>query len=48
MVVIVKYHLSQNSPAVSVRASQPPVPPSKLRNQTTNPLPVATPKTEKR
>jgi hypothetical protein len=37
-----------NSPAVSVRASQPPVPPSKLRNQTTNPLPVATPKTEKR
>ncbi|CAL9230136.1 unnamed protein product [Arabidopsis halleri] len=42
--------LSQNSPAVSVRASQPPVPPSKLsqRHQTTNPSPVATPKTEKR
>ncbi|KAG7550489.1 hypothetical protein ISN45_Aa06g012670 [Arabidopsis thaliana x Arabidopsis arenosa] len=42
--------LSQNSPAVSVRASQPPVPPSKLsqRNQTTNPSPVVTPKTEKR
>ncbi|XP_020878063.1 coiled-coil domain-containing protein SCD2 isoform X3 [Arabidopsis lyrata subsp. lyrata] len=39
-----------NSPAVSVRASQPPVPPSKLsqRHQTTNPSPVATPKTEKR
>ncbi|KFK25562.1 hypothetical protein AALP_AA8G131000 [Arabis alpina] len=45
--------LSRNSPAVSVRASQPPVPPSKLsqRNQTTNPSPVGTPKnqqTEKR
>ncbi|KAL1207063.1 Coiled-coil domain-containing protein SCD2 [Cardamine amara subsp. amara] len=43
--------LSRNSPAVSVRASQPPVPPSKLsqRNQTTNPLPVVvTPTTEKR
>ncbi|KAG7555102.1 hypothetical protein ISN44_As11g012840 [Arabidopsis suecica] len=42
--------LSQNSPAMSVRASQPPVPPSKLsqRNQTTNPSPVVTPKTEKR
>uniref|UniRef100_A0A1J3E4Y5 Coiled-coil domain-containing protein SCD2 n=1 Tax=Noccaea caerulescens TaxID=107243 RepID=A0A1J3E4Y5_NOCCA len=45
--------LSQNTPAVSVRASQPPVPPSKLsqRNQTTNPSPVGTPKnqqTEKR
>lgn len=45
------YQLSRNSPAVSVRASQPPVPPSKLsqRNQTTNSLPVnVTPKTEKR
>ncbi|EOA19674.1 hypothetical protein CARUB_v10003326mg [Capsella rubella] len=38
--------LSRNSPAVSVRASQPPVVPSKLaqRNQTAHSLPVVTPK----
>ncbi|XP_010492074.1 PREDICTED: coiled-coil domain-containing protein SCD2-like [Camelina sativa] len=37
--------LSRNTPAVSVRASQPPVPPSKMsqRNQTT---PVVTPKNQ--
>ncbi|ESQ41270.1 hypothetical protein EUTSA_v10013191mg [Eutrema salsugineum] len=42
---------SRNSPAVSVRASQPPVPPSKLsqRNQTTNSLPaLKNQQTEKR
>ncbi|CAN8299573.1 unnamed protein product [Cochlearia groenlandica] len=40
--------LSPNSPAVSVRKSQPPVPPSKLsqRNQTVDPLQVLTPKNQ--